>query len=694
MKSPTVNRSTFEGLEPRLMLSVGLDALAGSQSIESIPVGSVSVDGSIDSPGQADMYQFTTEAAGKLQIDMHGDGGLNSYLQIFNAQGRQIRSNNNARRGTTDSMVRMSVRAGTTYYIRASGKGTSGGYDLTISSFPTDDYGNTLDAAKLLRLGGSGSAWLEGKINYRQDVDMLAFVARQSGTLNAQMQAKGNSAALVPELAVYDEYGQEISASGVATAETSYTLAFEVTAGRMYYLRAGGGETEGAYRIHLWQNSQPVVPPSPPPQPFTLVVADNMAPGGSVAMRVVDLGAGQELVIAGTDQADTITVSQSGEALTVTTLTASQSFLGISGVVIATFDGDDRIRITNNVTASVWVDAGAGNDSIFDAGSGTSTLLGGEGDDLLVSVGGGKATLLGGEGLDSFWTDSADVVGDASASEIASGSVHVISSFYQPYTNDQQQSGYVPLTIAGQNFFDPLITAYASRYANFSSVPLFVNGPQYTDVSQGAVGDCYYLATLASLADTDPQTIRQAITELGDGTYAVRFYRNGQAQYVRVDGDLPVTAAGYLPYADLGKSGALWVPLMEKAYAFFRTGGNSYSSLDGGWMETVYREVTNAQATTYATTSGAQMFNLLDILLDGGHATTLASRTGATSPIVGSHAYMVKSVQVVQGVHMVTVYNPWGIDGRGNDGSPYDGLITLTIDQVMQDFMAAVFSAA
>ena len=33
-------------------------------------------------------------------------------------------------------------------------------------------------------------------------------------------------------------------------------------------------------------------------------------------------------------------------------------------------------------------------------------------------------------------------------------------------------------------------------------------------------------------------------------------------------------------------------------------------------------------------------------------------------------------------VTSITLRNPWGYDGAGNDSNPYDGLVTVTPDQL------------
>jgi hypothetical protein len=200
------------------------------------------------------------------------------------------------------------------------------------------------------------------------------------------------------------------------------------------------------------------------------------------------------------------------------------------------------------------------------------------------------------------------------------------------------------------------------------------------------------LASLASLAESDPQLIEQMIAPLGDGTFAVRFYDRGTPVYVRVDGDLPITGSGALAYADLGGGGELWVALAEKAYAHFRYGENSYGSLHGGWMSDVYYHTT-AQAAIYRSTGalGEQLYAFVESQLAAGHALTLGSYYTASWPIVPSHAYMIKAVSVDEsGQQYVTVYNPWGVDGRSWDDNYSDGLLTLTTAQVVQHFSAIV----
>lgn len=410
------------------------------------------------------------------------------------------------------------------------------------------------------------------------------------------------------------------------------------------------------------------------------------APAQTVTATVLGLGDQAQLLITGTAGADTITLSQSEQGFTITLPSGSSLVSGsFDSVTIYGFGGNDVIRTTHSVTASVYINGGDGDDTIYNAAMGLGTILTGEGNNTVVSIGAGLATITGGSGLDSFWVDAADTLVDVSAASTAAGAVHRVSSFYQPYSSNPANVKYVPLTIEGQSLADPTIDNYASTYKSFANSPLFVGAPEYNDVRQGSCGDCYFLAALASLAQNENAALSQAITALGDGTYAVRFYRNGVANYVRVDADLPVTGGGSLAYAKAGPEGQIWVALMEKAYAYFRAGANSYASLWGGWMGDSYRDVLNAGSTSQSVTVGtnsATMLSTLQNALANGHAVTVASRSTNVGAIVGNHAYM---IQAVNG-NNVTVYNPWGVDGGGNDGNYGDGLITLSIDAFKQAF--------
>ena len=660
------------------------------------PADSLTVAGQLIA-GTAQMYYLTVPASGTIVFDMKADGSsLDSYLSVYNTSGRLVAQNDNAARGTLDSRVTLRVTAGQAFYIGASGqKGSAGDYSLSVASLATDDYGNTLDTAKAISVQTSRTTAINGTINYVGDVDVFSFVAPTTGTVQVTESATGKNNNLSAALFAYGSNRAEIAHDTSGTGAGA-ALTFDVTKGTTYYVKVAGlNGTVGTYRVNFYAKAAPAPAPTPPPPPAptpdptpdptppapdpTPPPADYV-PGTLVTAQVATSGGASQLVIIGTNGADTITVSESGGATSILAWSGTLNFSSLfPTIVIYGFAGDDTLRITNSVTAAVTVYAGDGNDTVYDAGMGADTINGGAGDDLLVSVGGGADKLYGGDGFDSFWADSSDTVADASAAETAAKSVHTITQFYQPTSSAQ-----VSLEIAGQNLLDP-VASYA--YQDYSNRTLFVDGPQYNDIRQGSVGDCYFMASLASLADQDPGVIRQMIAPMGDGTYAVRFYRSGQPVYVRVDAQLPAYY-GTPAYAKLSPTGELWAALAEKAYAQFRSGANSYASLNGGWMSTVYQEVTGAATSdSWIGGSGSSVTQFISSQLAAGHALSAGTSSSAAGPFAGGHAYMIKSIETTGDGTYVTVFNPWGFDGYTWDSNPGDGLLTVSMAMFQSNFI-------
>jgi hypothetical protein len=408
----------------------------------------------------------------------------------------------------------------------------------------------------------------------------------------------------------------------------------------------------------------------------------------AVSEQIVSTDSGSVLVILGTTGTDTIILSESGNSVTVATSTGNQAFTGpFVGIALYGFGGGDTIRFDHTIDAGTTsvVYGGGGGNTLSDAGPDTAYLYAGSGNDTLITIGGGADYLSGGAGVDSFWFDSSDNLSGSTAAETAAKSIHKVTAFVQPTANPAQA---VSLEIAGQDIVDP-VSAYGYTN-NFVNQPLWNGGPQFNDPRQGTLDDCYFLAGLSALADTDPGLLQQSIVALGDGTYAVRFFRGGSDTYYRVDAQLPTNGSSPA-YDQLTPTGALWVALEEKAFAQFRSGQNSYSSLNGGWMDEAYTAITSASYSAPVTsTANADAFaqNLANALA-AGHAVTAASNSPSQFPIISNHAYSVHAVNYVGGTWYITVYNPWGFDGASYDSNPSDGLLTLTASQFKTCFYNA-----
>ena len=204
---------------------------------------------------------------------------------------------------------------------------------------------------------------------------------------------------------------------------------------------------------------------------------------------------------------------------------------------------------------------------------------------------------------------------------------------------------------------------------------LFPTTPFYTDMHQGAVGDCYLIAALGSIAKSTPAAIKNMFIVNGDGTWTVRFYANGVADYVTVDNMLPCDASGRLVYENEGfrrsdPRNVLWIALAEKAYAQWnetgkegqnRDGTNTYAGIAGGWMNDVDTQVLGHNAVDYHFASLAEKQTLINSLA-ANKAVTLGTATGGNG-LYGGHAYVVTGYSAR--TDTFTAYNPWGIDHPG-----------------------------
>lgn len=199
-----------------------------------------------------------------------------------------------------------------------------------------------------------------------------------------------------------------------------------------------------------------------------------------------------------------------------------------------------------------------------------------------------------------------------------------------------------------------------------------INGPiddgdiTADDVSQGALGDCWFISSMMGVANANPELLRDNIKDNGDGTYDVTLYDDGKPVVVRVSGDFPANQ-GDPTYADNnGGNRELWPLLFEKAAA--QHFGGSYADLDGDWPSKAIEAITGQEVETYDDNplipfEGKDLppsNELGQRLQDGGVIVASTNGDGEKSSEgepVSNHAYVVTDI-AEDGT--VTVQNPWG----------------------------------
>jgi hypothetical protein len=232
-----------------------------------------------------------------------------------------------------------------------------------------------------------------------------------------------------------------------------------------------------------------------------------------------------------------------------------------------------------------------------------------------------------------------------------------------------------------------------------STLPLFApGGPTYSDVNQGYLGDCYFVAALGEVALQDPSLIENMITENSNGTYSVLFYVNGQPDYVTVNSQLP-----YMSGYDWANGSTLefangtvddWVALVEKAFVELNeqtaaasygghTSGDAYEDINGGTAVTL-SEITDQTFTTYNLTPGESGLSSLASILSADFAAgddiILSTPNVDNGNLVGDHMYMVTGVT---SAGAISIQNPWNTAYSGSLQMSFtDTLAQLAADNV------------
>jgi hypothetical protein len=252
------------------------------------------------------------------------------------------------------------------------------------------------------------------------------------------------------------------------------------------------------------------------------------------------------------------------------------------------------------------------------------------------------------------------------------------------------QNGDIGWTPQGGAYAVPYPTATAAYSP--ASGSLFVHYdkygnplPDYRDVQQGNLGDCWLIASLAETAARAHSDITNMFSFKGNvlangnwlGVYTVRLYDSftGAAQSITVDTELPGGGTLYdntTPVALGGKTTVLWAALAEKAYAEANARGlvtssnpgfTSYSALSSGWPQWALHAITGQSADRYGINPTGLGFNLVSAWT-AGDLIVLCTTSPTSSYIVGSHCYALVGYDSSSS-QPFTVFNPWGTDANG-----------------------------
>jgi len=376
------------------------DTLLDATSLGALSDVPQTVDASIAPDIDVDLYRFTVTAGQVVDFDidtaLNGPNGLDSFLRLFNAQGQQLASSDDAAAPGENSIgfdayLRRTFSAGGTFYVGVSnftntaydpvagdgdipgGADAVGDYRLIVKLLPIDDNDTLAEATALGTITNAPNT-VNATIDPDIDVDLYRFTVAAGQVVDFDIDTATNGPdGLGSFLRLFDAQGQQLAFNNDAVAPGETQVGFDAflrhtfAAAGTYFVgvsnftnnsynpSTGSGDTAGG-QFSIGDYQLIVNLADAPPADRLIVTIDrtsipefNGSAIGTVRRSAANLGS-QLVVTLQSDKTDEATVANS---VVIPANQASVSFT-ITAVDDQVVDGTQTVLIT--AEASGFVD--------------------------------------------------------------------------------------------------------------------------------------------------------------------------------------------------------------------------------------------------------------------------------------------------------------------------------------------------
>ncbi|MDI1292348.1 MAG: DUF4157 domain-containing protein [Methylobacter sp.] len=218
-----------------------------------------------------------------------------------------------------------------------------------------------------------------------------------------------------------------------------------------------------------------------------------------------------------------------------------------------------------------------------------------------------------------------------------------------------------------------------------------------SDVQQGYLGDCYFMALLAAIAEVRPEVIEQMVKPNDDGTFTVSFFApDGKRVHQTVTPTFPTFKSGDPAYAKFGEQSQvygkeIWPMLIEKAWM---QANGSWLGIEGGKVDTKKHAIamTGGEREDFplpGKLSEAALFDRLSQHFSAKQPITIFSpkvkeeskKKSLDTGVISNHAYALRNVHPAN--KTADFYNPHGPDS--------DHLLAKNMAFLRSNFRSIVF---